>query len=159
MLMTIVIGPADPRRGEVEGFIERIYLEGYGATIPSLPINPIAHFDAEDGIACAVGLRAAADRFFSATCLDAPIETALAASVAVKSSAPKRDQRCSLSRWIAVNRCFSAAARSRAGEGNALVKRAVPHRPEKPLRRRATGSDESVTVFCYDWRGENYVIF
>lgn len=79
MFATTTVRETDSRRRQVEAFIRDAYRDAHRATPNAPPPRLMVHFDERGRIACAAGLRAAADRFFSEAYLDAPIEAALSA--------------------------------------------------------------------------------
>lgn len=73
----IELDASDDRRNVVSAFIQRAYLDAYGARIPDPPPRLLAHFDNQGALKCAAGLLSANEGFFSEAYLDGPIEAAL----------------------------------------------------------------------------------
>jgi hypothetical protein len=79
MLKTAVVDGDGPLRAKAERFIRETYASRYGARLDLFPSRLLVVIDARDEILCAAGLRFEADRFFSESYLDIPIEDALGA--------------------------------------------------------------------------------
>lgn len=79
-MKTDVITQLDSRRQTTEAFIRGRYREVYDAGLESLPSKLIGATD-KGRIACAAGLRTAADGFFCEVYLDVPVEEMIASRI------------------------------------------------------------------------------
>jgi hypothetical protein len=80
MCETIVIQEGDALRDAAEKFIRNVYAAEYGAELRTFPSRIFAVLNDREEIACAAGVRAEDDGFFSERYLDLPIERALSAA-------------------------------------------------------------------------------
>lgn len=104
----------DPRRGEVEAFIRRVYAKRYGADVRQFAPE-LACLRDDSGILAAAGYRsAAAGPLFLERYFDAPVESLLAAHA---DAPPARD------RIVEVGHL----AATRAGAGHSLIHLLGPH--------------------------------
>jgi len=76
----VLVTPRHPLRPAVSAFVRSAFANDHGAQLAHLPERIVACIDAEDRPRAAVGMRDAAEGFFSACYLDEPVERALAAA-------------------------------------------------------------------------------
>ncbi len=80
MCETIVIRVGDALRNAAEDLIRNVYAAEYGAELRTFPSRIFGVLNDDGEIACAAGVRAEDDGFFSERYLDLPIEQVLSAA-------------------------------------------------------------------------------
>lgn len=101
----LVLDPAHPRRGQVEAFIARRFLDVHGARITQFMPRLIALFGAGGEVLAAVGMRdASCEPLFLEYYLDLPVERAIAGSAADFTLPPERSRVVEIGNLASIDR-------------------------------------------------------